>query len=499
MPDDLAESLIHPRLPKQGNAKQSPQGPGWELFLIVALASLFVVLGAPVGYVFALAGIVAVLCAWRFPYAGFYIFLALALLTNWIVSIWTGRLEFSDRVFGGTIDIGVGELAAMAVFAAWTIRLFIAAIKDKEKIRLWRPWLPFVFAFVFLVVAQILSLFSIAQPDPLLVVKYALRPVFLVYLTCILLPVNFIQTKKRLLSSLLVLVAIGIFFALDGFRSLAVPINGSYLHFAVPMPILGRYPIGDNHNALAEILVFLAPASMALAALVRSRRAKRLAGYAAVFMAGIALLTFARSAWLAIGIEAVFLFATLWRPWLKKHIRTFLLLCIACVPLLGAMAVYSAQSEVKGSNESRALLASIAWDLFKSSPWIGVGAGAFVDRVAHVYAFTIEFGSPLDAHGMLQKVGAETGLIGLFALACVFWLIVSYGREAWTFVRKESRDERAVFYFLASGAIGAFVYQLFSTTSWTSHLWLPIGMFLAAARVLPSRHTEDPEYLNSHG
>jgi len=495
MPDNLAVSFLDPQLPSSDAARSPWQRLGWVGFLIVVLGALYVVLGAPIGLIFLLAALVATLFIWRFPYAGFFAFLATALLINWQISIGTSNLDVGERAFGGAIEVGVGELIALAVLGAWVLRLFFFARKNRKED--WKPWLPLAVGFIALVGAQLLSSFSVAEPDPVLVIKYALRPVFLAYLTCVLLPVNFLQTKKRLMMALAVLVCVGVFFALDGFRSLFSMIAGASLHFAQPMPIFGAYPIGDNHNALGEILIFCAPVALALSALAESVRTKRLLAYAASFMAGIALLTLSRSAWLALGVEGLFLCATVWRPWFKKHLQTFWLLLLASVPFVAVMLIYSTQAEVKGSNQSRSLLADIAWNLFKSSPWIGVGAGTFVDQVARVYAFTVEFGSPLDAHGILQKVAAETGLIGLFAFAWVIWLVVAYGREAWEWMGDHTHEERSAFMYLASAAIGSGVFQLFSTTSWTARLWLPVGIFLAAARLFYARLSADPKYLTN--
>jgi hypothetical protein len=49
----------------------------------------------------------------------------------------------------------------------------------------WKPWLPLAIPYGFLVAVHLFSLLSPAQPDPLMVVKYTLRPVLFAYLASV--------------------------------------------------------------------------------------------------------------------------------------------------------------------------------------------------------------------------------------------------------------------------------------------------------------------------
>ena len=169
-------------------------------------------------------------------------------------------------------------------------------------------------------------------------------------------------------------------------------------------------------------------------------------------------------------------------------------------PLAAYMIFSSLSAEVQGSTDARAMLAGIALELFHESPIIGVGAGTFVSHVAGTWAFMYEYGSPLDSHGYLQKLAAETGLLGLLAFAAVIITLTWYLWSTWKELKQGSETDRSIFAYLCAGVIGAFVYQIFNTTYWTPKLWLPVGIALAASRMLVIRRREqDPSFLiNEH-
>ena len=283
------------------------------------------------------------------------------------------------------------------------------------------------------------------------------------------------------------MAATGIFAALIGFASLFLTGSSDQLFTrARPLPILGVMPLGDNHNLIAEWFAFTIPLSIALALLVREERARRLLMAAAAFQTVIALLTFARTFWIVIAFEAILVGLFVWREQLRRQLSRVLVGIVLLIPLAAAMIAFSRTALVQSSTSTRLMLSEIAVNLWLASPWVGAGAGTFVDRVASIRVFAIEYGNPLDAHGFGQKLLAETGIFGVLAVA---WLVV----WIWAFVRDRlkmfaapSRD-REVFLILAIAATGAFVYQLFNTNYWTGKLWLPAGILLAASRALAHR------------
>ncbi len=467
----------------------------WGIFLCVLLGAWMSTVGVPTGLIFLLASIVSVLLAWRYPYIGLYLFVATAPLLGVVLSVSTGQLEFGERTFGGSIDVLLAELIAASVMAAWALRLFFVR---QQKKRSWKPWLPLVQPYTALVIAHILSAFSAVLPDPILVIKYSLRPVLFAYISSVVIPVNFIRTRQRLMTVLLITSAVGLLFAVDGIRSLLTWSGGDgFIYRARPLPILGFLPIGQNHNVLAELLLTTFPFVLAWGLLHKDVQRERLSAYAALVMVVVASLTFARSAWITLACQMLFLGVTVWRDKIKKHWKQVIKIGALSIPIMIYMMVLSLSPGVQGSTDARAMLSGIALQLFASEPLIGVGAGTFVDRVSHTWIFTYEYGNAMDSHGIFQKVLAETGLIGFLALLWVMFALVRMLITASKTLRRGS-DDWYIFTLCMTSVLGAWIYQLFNTTYWTPKLWLPVGLTLAAGRIFLSRQaTRDPDFLTS--
>lgn len=467
---------------------------GWGLFLCVLVGACLTALGLGFSAWTALVAVIVLLIAWRAPYAVFYTTIFVAPFIGWVVSLSTGTIQVGERVFGGSIDVPMSDLLALIALASWAFRLLF--IWQKRKQADWKPWLPLGISFGLLVAAHFLSILSIAEPNPLFVVKYALRPVLFSYMAWVLLPTNFLRSRRRFVTTLGILITSGMLFALDGFRSLFV--FDTALHRARPLPMFGVSPIGINHNVLAEWLVFVAPLALCLAELCQEKKQKRLLYVLAAFMTLIALLTFARSAWITLILQAGVLAYFNYRQAVRKHVRELVTGLMVLSPLAVYMVIFSSRTEIQGSTDARAMLAGIAWSLFKNSPWIGVGAGTFVDRVGATWLFTYEFGAPLDSHGILQKLVAETGLLGLLAFAGVLFVLGRWVWNMWKSFKVDSFERRA-FACLVVAMVGAFSYQIFNTTYWSAKLWLPVGIALAGGRILLSRErAQDPDFLIPH-
>ncbi len=467
---------------------------GWGLFLCILVAACCIAFGVGFSVWSALVGVVVLLIAWRAPYTVFYLAIFCAPFIGWLVSLSTGTVQLGERIFGGSIDVPVCDLVALIALAAWAFRLLFVWQKRKQKD--WKPWLPLGLSFGLLFLAHVLTVFSPAEPNPILVLKYSLRPVLFSYIAWVLLPTNFLRSQRRLLTTLGILVASGLLFAFDGLRSLFV-FDGS-LHTARPLPIFGISPIGINHNVLAEWLIFVAPLALAMAELVKDRIAKQVLYVFAGFMTLIALLTFARSAWITLILEVGFLAYFNYREQLKRHLKTVLMYVFLFSPLAIYMLHFSSRDEVQSSTDARAMLAGIAWNLFTANPLLGVGAGTFVDHVAATWLFSYEFGAALDSHGILQKIGAETGILGLCAFAFVIFVLARWIGRMWLAFKEDSLERRA-FAYLVVAVIGAFSYQIFNTTYWSAKLWLSVGLVLAGGRILLSRErAQDPDFLLGH-
>ncbi len=449
---------------------------------------MVIAVGFPIGPLLLSAGFLALIFSYRYIYSTFYLGSALALFGGITLSVSTGSLLLGERAFGGSVDVGVGEAVLFFVLAAWAVKLI--RLWRKRRDHNWQPRLPLLVSYGALVVAHVVSAASRLLPDPVLVFKYSLRPVALAYLAYIALPVNLIRSRRRLVAVLGVIASVGIFGAVTGIIAMFFPTGGGLIGRAHPLGIFGIHPLGENHNQLADLLVFTVPFTLALARLIKDRvSARLLMGFAALqFLAG--LLTFTRTIWLIFGVELILFAATVWRPIVRAHLSRILLVLALLLPLGVAMTLYTVSDTAKSSNSTRTMLAEIGFDMFRSSPWIGGGAGTFVDRVGATRVFVLEYGDPLDAHGFIQKLGAETGILGLLALC---FLVVQVA----VLIRRAFRElvPGSLWYdvsiLLGSGAGGAFAYQLLNTEYWSSKMWLPLGILLAGLSVARSIKEEE--------
>lgn len=437
--------------------------------------------GAPFGPILLFIAVFSLLFAYRFPYFTFYAMASLMPFLGVTIAIPTGTFTFGERAFGGSIDIGVAEAILLALIVAWALKIIILWIGRRD--RAWKPEFPLGIPYLGIVAAHLMSLASPFSPDPLQVIKYTARPVFLSYLGYVALPVNVIRSKRRLKALLGVMAGVGTIGAVNGALSLLfVDASSQFIRRAHPLPVFGVPILGDNHNLLAELMVVTVMLTAALFYLVRSDQWRRVLAGSAALQFAVGILTFSRTGWICFAVQAAFLAAIEFRHTVRRHARAIAIGILLLVPFAGYMALLSVSRVATSSNETRIALAEIAWDVFRSSPVVGAGAGTFVEIVGSAYIFRLEFGDPLDSHGILQKLGAETGILGLAAFGA---LVVIFARIMMRRIRRlEHAAVRRVTVLLTSAAFGALIYQLFNTNYWTGKMWLPIGIALASIRAL---------------
>jgi len=485
---------IIPRIQAKAHHAQGVKTLSWGLFLIIAAAAAFIAMGIPLGPITLLAGIVGLLFAFTYPYAAFGLLIALIPFLGITVSIPVNAIPFGEQAFGGSIDIYVGEVVAIILLITWALKVIFLWVRRNDVN--WKPWLPLALPMGAIVATHILSLFSPLHPDAILVIKYAIRPVLTSYLVYVALTVNFVRSPRRVRMVLGIVVATGVFAALNGFASLGISDPGQAFPRARPLFMFGTHPLGDNHNLLAEWLSFTSMASLALISLTKSKRLKRLLGIAVAFQVVIALLTFARSLWIVMAFQAALLAFTVWREELKKYAPMALMAILLLIPLGIVMAAFSATPTVQSSTSTRWMLTEIAFNYWEQSPIIGAGAGTFVNLVERTSVFFIEYGNPMDSHGWIQKLLAETGMLGFLAVA---WFVIA----AYQFMKREIASfpvrshARNAILILSFSALGSLLYQLFNTNYWTGKLWLPLGIAIAATRALRmQKHDSSPEPLD---
>ncbi len=472
----------------------------WGVFLLSSIALLAITADTRVAITFILTAALMVALAWRYPYAMLATWMPLSFLLGIQVIVSTGYYRIGERSFGTTLELSVGEVMALGLVAAWALRMLLLWRGRRD--RYWQPILPLAIPFAALAVTHFLSYFGPGQPALGEVLRFVGRYQIFVYLSCIALIVNFVRSKKRLRQVLLAMTVVGAFFAVDGLRNMLVINSGGVrLQQAQPISILEVNPLGGNQHSLAETLLAAMGCALAYAALANpnSKRRKLVLG-AAALMFVTTILTFSRTAWIVLAIQGAILAATVWRHDIRRYGRELTYAAFAGIPFAIVMIVYSLTRGALGSLDARGALTGIAWTMFQGSPWIGVGAGTFANRVTGTYAFVADFGIPLDSHGIFQKVTAEAGLIGLAALLWVLVATVQYAYRAWRRL-PASRPETVTFAILAVTALGAFIYQTTSTSYWTPRFWVPVGLMLAAGQLFADREVaREPDFLRpSHG
>lgn len=376
--------------------------------------------------------------------------------------------------------MSAAEVVLFLVLAAWSAK--IVWLWWRRNDANWKPRFPLCVSYGSLVLAHLASALSSFAPDPLLVVKFALRPVLFNYLAFIALPVNLIRSLGRLRIFFGIIAGVGTFAAAVGLISVFFPGGiGSFIGRAHPIPLFGVGALGGNQNELAELLVFTPFVTLALASLSTPTRWRRLFIAASLFQILICLLAFTRSGWIILAIQGAVLGGTVWRKNLAPFARSISIGALCVLPLIGIMIAASSSQTAKSSNSTRLMLSQIAVELFSSSPWVGAGAGTFVDRVGSTRVFLIEYGAPLDSHGFLQKLAAETGLFGLFAFG---FILIRLTVLCINGIRSFSNGPFSrPFIFCVTGMAGAVGYQFFNTSYWTGKMWLPVGVVMVALHV----------------
>ncbi len=134
---------------------------------------------------------------------------------------------------------------------------------------------------------------------------------------------------------------------------------------------------------------------------------------------------------------------------------------VLLIPFGIGMIAYTLSSTAQSSNSTRLMLTQIAMQVFETSPIFGGGAGTFLERVGSTQVFLIEYGDPLDSHGFIQKIAAETGAPWI-TRASPSSVFLHFDTCTSDFVRCRTVLRAIRFFFLAVASVGSFIYQLFN-------------------------------------
>ena len=455
------------------------------IMLLSVGASFFI---SPLILLLLLVGFFAVLFFAFYPEIGLYGMVLLYPFIYWQFYFKIPPTFLADLL--QDINIPYIDLLAMAVFAGWFLRIIYLRITENQKIS-WNMF-PGIILFILFIVASSLSLINVENIFS--GVKFILRPLAFFYLMFVILPFNIIKNKKTLLNVFRMFYIVGMFVAAMGLWSLIFTDRPGWLNPAIPVAVFGVHILGTNHNLIGEILISVIPLVFVLLQNETKELWRRIYFLSLGFLIAITLLTLSRTAWVALFIEFLILVIINYRHRAKKLAFYGLIIMIILLPIFTYMYMYILSYDVHLSNYNRMLMTDIAFDVFSEHPWIGSGAGTFREQLSNYYIYLIEFGEPSEAHGVVQKLLPEVGILGLTAFFAL-WGYILY-KLIWVFRKiKSSPAWRFVVLNCIMAVAGSMVFQLFNTSYFVSKLWLPMGVALAAAN-LALKYTKKKEIGN---
>lgn len=468
---------------------------------------------------------------WRFPFLGLYLVIFtspfLGLTIDFSLYTWAQNLSLLPSIQAPLSDILALMLLASIVLKS-LVKISNRSVWSSKKIY----WMM-VFKetgleyFIPFLVIGVFSLFNVENDQLAASFKYLLRPIIFFYLMWIVLPYLIISSKKILESCLKITLVTGIISACLGWFSIFLKDDFNLGQGLTPIGFKGLAPLTYNHNILAEVLVMAAPLIFYFFITWQkkgekktdqkktqgekensmeihnwTRQIEKIFFLIFVFIIITALLTFSRAAWLALLFEllAYLIFTNFKKnsrlvspegspsnafipsPSLFHLLKTLGKIFILFSPLLVYLAFFSFSYTVQSSNATRLDMTEIALTYFKRHPLIGNGVGTFTTLIADTRLFTVEYGDPLDSHGLVQKLLAEEGLLGLLSFFIFAgWIIFSLYSSA-KYSPASSQDLKKL---ILISFLGCLIFQLFNTSYYNQHLWLIAGLGLAAKKVYP--------------
>ncbi|MFA6194380.1 MAG: O-antigen ligase family protein [Patescibacteria group bacterium] len=379
----------------------------------------------------------------------------------------------------------VALLALTAFFARFIYQRFFKVAKPL-KLK-WPLFLPFA---IFLLISVISSLLA---KNPLYSLWYVARwPLFL-YFAYIFLPYNLVTSGRLFRKTLMALALSSTIVLISGYLSLyGQDWQDSFFRIR-SIAWFGVFPFGENHNLIAEFLNVGALIFLALREFYEDSRVRRWCDIAFALTSMGIVLTFSRAGWITLALQIIIYI--IYKTDQKKRLNTiFALFGIVLImsPLLWKMD--QLQKDNVSSTENRVLLTEISLAAFHERPFLGFGSGEFINLVGDNIRFTAKYGEPIDSHGMLQKVLAENGIFGLAAWLFILAYLLRIG---YLTIRHYYRDNPWILP-LGLAAAGGLFFQFFNTSYYKGKVWLPVTLFLLAARLLETKYQKRQKQMNAY-
>ena len=370
------------------------------------------------------------------------------------------------------------DLYGMVFFLAWMLS-FVARPHFVRGLATNVRQLPHFKSYLLFLSSAVVSLANVPSYALGASVKYIARPILFFYLVFFAPTISIIRRggEKFLMRVFGTMYATGMLCALIGLVSFFVVPFDTFPR-ATSFALLGLASWGPNHNLLAETLIATAPAGLILSSQLSVHSSRyRWLRYGMFFQYVIALLTFSRTAWIAIAVQIAVFLMLQYRGHVNAFLRRMFPAFVAIIPFALYLIWSMTTSAVQGSNSTRLDLIRIAWFYFVRHPWIGNGIGTFIPTLGGVEAFMVEYGKVLEAHGIVWKLLFEQGILGLVTFG-IFMGAILVG------IYKSYRTNKTYPALVAILiAVGIVSYELFNTTYYTLKLWVPLGIAVAVSRI----------------
>ena len=375
----------------------------------------------------------------------------------------------------GNWDAPIGDFLALTLTTVFGIYM-LHYEREKHIFHHVKDHLPaFAWYAPFLIIAA-LTIFRAPREMQSLSVQYFVRFVVFSYIAFVAMPYWMIKTKAQLRNVIHVLTWSGICISIFGALSLFVtePFWGIWRRVS-PFSMGSIAPIGTNHNLLSEFVIAVIPLALYVA-MHTHEKYKKMYALAALFMIIVVMLTFGRTAWIVLAVQALVAWWFI-RPEKITHtlIRAWPAFVLGC-GLLMYMVVFSSSDFVRLSTDSRVDLTKFSLVQATQTPWLGHGIGTFMPSLSSSGAFNLQYGGPIEAHGFGQKLLFETGLIGLSLFVMFFGYVFISLARAWRDARPGDYKNLILAAYIS--LLGTFIFQIFNTSYFNAKLWFLVGLAL---------------------
>lgn len=406
-----------------------------------------------------------------------------AIKPTWAIYIMALTLPLINlNIYMGPFILPVIDLVGLIGLAGFGLHILIS--QDKFLTLKFPFFIPF-FIFWLATLASVLI-----SEHPLDSLWYSVRWILFFYLAYVFLPVNVIKDKKTLKKTLVAFVLSGFIMAVMGVISLKdqnfpfEPIRFTVLSFN------GVQPFGLDQNLLVEVLLPSVFFLLALFVLRKKELEKKVIILILLFIAFVLIGTFSRGAWISLFVFSLLYLLFNERIQSKKVIITSAIAFMVLVPMFFYMFSLQRTYNVGiSSTQTRLLSTQIAWENFLESPWLGKGTGEYVSLINDNIRFRAQHGEGTDSNGIIQKVMAENGVVGLGAFALLSGYIFSHLFSR----RARTGKERLVLICISLGAASIFLFEFFNTSYYHGKMWFPIGVAWATYMLFthPSFYDKD--------